>query len=310
MEKNSKIYVAGHRGLVGSAIVRKLREEGYTNIIYRTHSELDLTRQEEVEKFFKIEKPEYIFLAAAKVGGIQANSLAPADFIYTNLMIESNVIHLAYKYGVKKLLFLGSNCIYPENSPQPIKEEYLLSGKLEKSNIAYAISKIAGVELCKAYRKQYSCDFISAMPINLYGPNDHFDLATCHVLPAFIRKFSEAKENEESKVIIWGSGVARREFMYVDDLADALIFLMNNYSDEEQINIGSGDDISIRELAELFKKIIGFKGEIVFDASKPDGTLRKLLDCTKLNNLGWKPKINLEFGIKETYKWYLENKEK
>lgn len=308
MEKNSKIYVAGHRGLVGSAIIRKLKELGYKNLIYRTHKELDLTRQYEVEKFFETEKPEYVFLAAAKVGGIQANSKAPANFIYENLMIENNVIHESYRNGVKKLLFLGSNCIYPEITPQPIKEEYLMTGKLEKSNIAYALSKIAGIELCKSYKKQYGCDFISAMPVNLYGPNDSFDLETCHVLPAFIRKFAEANKNNSEEIVIWGTGKARREFMHVDDLADALVFLMNNYSGEEQVNIGTGKDLTISELVAIFSEVTNFKGNIKYDNTKPDGTMKKLLDVSKLEKLGWKYKIKLEDGIKDTYKWYLENK--
>lgn len=306
MEKNSKIYVAGHRGLVGSAIMRKLKELGYNNLVFKTHKELDLTRQEDVENFFKIERPEYVFLAAAKVGGIQANRLSPANFIYENLMIENNVIHSSYENKVKKLLFLGSNCIYPEIVPQPVKEEYLMMGKLEKSNIGYALSKIVGIELCKSYRKQYGCDFISAMPVNLYGPNDSFDLETCHVLPAFIRKFYEAKINNKD-IVIWGTGKARREFMHVDDLADALIYLMNNYSEEEQINIGTGKDLTIDELVEIFKEVTNFKGKIIYDRTKPDGTLKKLLDVKKLENLGWKYKIELKEGIEKTYKWYLKN---
>lgn len=307
MEKNSKIYVAGHRGLVGSAIMRKLKELGYNNLVFKTHKELDLTRQEDVENFFKIERPEYVFLAAAKVGGIQANRLSPANFIYENLMIENNVIHSSYENKVKKLLFLGSNCIYPEIVPQPVKEEYLMMGKLEKSNIGYALSKIAGIELCKSYRKQYGCNFISAMPVNLYGPNDSFDLETCHVLPAFIRKFYEAKINNED-IVIWGTGKARREFMHVDDLSDALIYLMNNYSEEEQINIGTGKDLTIDELVEIFKEVTNFKGKIIYDRTKPDGTLKKLLDVSRLEATGWKYKIELKEGIEKTYKWYLENK--
>lgn len=308
MEKNSKIYVAGHRGLVGSAIVRNLKERGFTNLLVRTHKELDLKRQEDVEKFFEQEKPEYVFLAAAKVGGIHANSTYPAEFIYDNLMIESNIIHSSYKNKVKKLLFLGSSCIYPKFAEQPIKEEYLLTGELEETNEAYAIAKITGIELCKFYRRQYGCDFISAMPTNLYGINDNFDLETSHVLPALIRKIHEAKIANKEEVVIWGTGKPLREFMYVDDLADALVHLMLNYSEEIHVNMGTGKDISIGELAEVVKEVIGYKGEIVNDLSKPDGTPRKLLDVSKLEATGWKYKIELKEGIEKTYKWYLENK--
>lgn len=308
MNRDSKIYVAGHRGLVGSAIVRNLEERGYTNIICRTHKELDLTRQADVEKFFEEEKPEYVFLAAAKVGGIHANNTRPAEFIYENLMIESNIIHSAYKYGVKKLLFLGSSCIYPKFATQPIKEEYLLTGELEPTNEAYAIAKITGIELCKFYRRQYGCDFISAMPTNLYGINDNFDLETSHVLPALIRKFHEAKLNNQEEVVMWGTGKPLREFMYVDDLADALVHLMLNYSDEIHVNMGTGKDLSIGELAQIVKEVVGYEGKIVNDLSKPDGTPRKLLDVSILEATGWKYKTELREGIEKVYKWYLENK--
>ena len=307
MEKNSKIYVAGHRGLVGSAIVRNLQERGFTNIIGKTHKELDLTRQDKVEKFFEAEKPEYVFLAAAKVGGIQANNTTPAEFIYDNLMIETNIINSAYKNKVKKLLFLGSSCIYPKFAEQPIKEEYLLTGELEPTNEAYAIAKITGIELCKFYRRQYGCDFISAMPTNLYGINDNFDLETSHVLPALIRKFHEAKINNAEEVVMWGTGKPLREFMYVDDLADALVHLMLNYSDEIHVNMGTGKDLTIGELAEIVKEVVGFKGKIVNDLSKPDGTPRKLLDVSRLASTGWKYKTELKEGIEKVYKWYLEN---
>jgi GDP-L-fucose synthase len=308
MNRDSKIYVAGHRGLVGSAIVRNLEERGYTNIICRTHKELDLTRQADVEKFFEEEKPEYVFLAAAKVGGIHANNTRPAEFIYDNLMIESNIIHSAYKYGIKKLLFLGSSCIYPKFANQPIKEEYLLTGELEPTNEAYAIAKITGIELCKFYRRQYGCDFISAMPTNLYGINDNFDLETSHVLPALIRKFHEAKLNNQEEVVMWGTGKPLREFMYVDDLADALVHLMLNYSDEIHVNMGTGKDLSIGELAQIVKEVVGYEGKIVNDLSKPDGTPRKLLDVSRLETTGWKYKTELREGIEKVYKWYLENK--
>lgn len=308
MNKDSKIYVAGHRGLVGSAIVRNLEERGYTNIIYRTHKELDLTRQIEVEKFFEEERPEYVFLAAAKVGGIHANNTRPAEFIYDNLMIESNIIHSSYKYGVKKLLFLGSSCIYPKFANQPIKEEYLLTGELEPTNEAYAIAKITGIELCKFYRRQYGCDFISAMPTNLYGINDNFDLETSHVLPALIRKFHEAKINNQEEVVMWGTGKPLREFMYVDDLADALVHLMLNYSDEIHVNMGTGKDLSIGELAQIVKEVVEYEGKIVNDLTKPDGTPRKLLDVSRLEATGWKYKTELREGIEKVYKWYLETK--
>lgn len=310
MEKTSKIYIAGHRGMVGSAIVRKLREDGYTNLVFRTSKELDLIRQSKVELFFEQEKPEYVFLAAAKVGGIHANNTYPAEFIYNNLMIESNIIHAAYKSGVKKLLFLGSSCIYPKFSEQPIKEEYLLTGPLESTNEAYAIAKITGIELCKFYRRQYGCDFISAMPTNLYGINDNFDLQTSHVLPALIRKIHEAKINGQNEIVMWGTGKPKREFLYVDDLAEACIHLMNNYSDELHVNVGTGEDIEIGELVEIIKKVVGFEGKIVNDLSKPDGTPRKLLDVSLLHNTGWKHKVSLEEGIKLVYSWYLDQNTK
>ncbi|WP_294664350.1 GDP-L-fucose synthase [uncultured Fusobacterium sp.] len=307
MNKNSKIYVAGHRGLVGSAIVRNLQERGYTNIIGRTHKELDLTRQSDVEKFFEEEKPEYVFLAAARVGGIYINNEKPADFIYENLMIESNVIHSSYKNNVKKLLFLGTGCIYPKFAKQPIKEEYLLTGELESTNEAYAIAKISGIELCKFYRRQYGCNYISAMPANLYGINDNFDLETSHVLPAIIRKVHEAKVNGDKNITIWGTGKALREFMYVDDLADALVHLMLNYSEETHVNMGTGEEYSIKELTEIVKEVVGFKGEIKNDLSKPDGTPRKLLDVSRLEATGWKYKTSLKEGITKVYNWYVEN---
>lgn len=307
MDKNSKIYVAGHRGLVGSALKRRLESKGYSNLILRTHRELDLTNQQEVNEFFEREKPEYVFLAAAKVGGILANNTYPAEFIYENLMIEANIIHASYRYGVKKLLFLGSSCIYPKLAPQPLKEEYLLTGSLEETNEAYAIAKIAGIRLCKHYNQQYGTNYISVMPTNLYGPNDNFDLETSHVMPALIRKFHEAKTKNEPEVIVWGTGKPLREFLHVDDMADACVYLMENFNMDdigEFVNIGVGKDITIGELAELIKEIVGFKGEIRRDLSKPDGTPQKLLDVTKLNSLGWKAKISLKDGIKQTYECY------
>lgn len=307
LQKHSKIYVAGHNGMVGSAIVRALKNHGFSDIIVRSSKELDLTRQNEVENFFTIEKPEYVFLAAAKVGGIYANSTYPAEFIYDNLMIECNVIHASYQNKVRKLLFLGSSCIYPKLSPQPIKEEYLLSGYLEPTNEAYAIAKISGIELCKFYREQYGCDFISVMPTNLYGPNDNFHPENSHVLPALIRKFHEAKINNYDKVVVWGTGKARREFLYVDDLAEACIFLMKEYSGETHLNIGTGMDLEIKELAEIIKNIVNYKGEIVYDFLKPDGTPQKLLDVSKINKIGWKAKTDLLDGITKTYQWYVNN---
>ncbi len=298
MEKSSKIYVAGHRGMVGSAIVRKLQAEGYHNLVLRTSSELDLRNQAAVENFFAAEKPEYVFLAAAKVGGIMANNTYRADFLYENLMIESNVIHQSHVHEVKKLLFLGSSCIYPKMAPQPLKEEYLLSGYLEETNEPYAIAKIAGIKLCENYRRQYGCDFISAMPTNLYGPNDNYDLQNSHVLPALIRKFVEAKSLNLPEVEIWGTGSPLREFLHVDDLADACFFLMQSYSSVNFINVGSGQEISIMELAFLVKKTTGYDGELKFDSSKPDGTPRKLMDGSKLMELNWEPKISLEQGLR------------
>ncbi|KKS97845.1 MAG: NAD-dependent epimerase/dehydratase [Candidatus Giovannonibacteria bacterium GW2011_GWA1_43_15] len=291
-------------GLVGSAIVRALKKQGYDNLILRTHSELDLLDQKATADFFKKEKPEYVFLAAAKVGGIMANKTYPADFIYQNLQIQNNIIHHSYLNGVKKLLFLGSSCIYPKLARQPIREEHLLTGELEPTNEPYAVAKIAGIKMCQTYNRQYGTNFISVMPTNLYGPNDNFDLENSHVLPAMIRKFHEAKISNQNEVVVWGTGAARREFLHVDDLADACVFLMNNYDDSEVINIGTGEDVSIKELAEMIKKITGFTGEIVWDASKPDGTPRKLLDVSRLHNLGWKHQINLPNGILSTYEFY------
>lgn len=304
MEKNAKIYVAGHHGLVGSGIMRSLERHGYENIIVRTHRELDLRNQEQVNRFFEEEKPEYVFLAAAKVGGIWANSQAPADFCYDNLMISANVIHAAYEHHVKKLLFLGSSCIYPKMAPQPIKEEYLLTGALEPTNEGYALAKISGMQMCKFYRRQYGCDFISAMPTNLYGINDNFDLNSSHVLPAMIRKFHEAKVQNKPEVVLWGTGKVLREFLYVDDLADALVFLMNHYSDESHVNIGTGEDLSIHDLALTVKEVVGYQGEIVYDSSKPDGTPRKLLDVSLLHRIGWHHQVGLRQGIEAVYAWY------
>ncbi|MDL2124735.1 MAG: GDP-L-fucose synthase [Deltaproteobacteria bacterium] len=307
MDKDSKIYVAGHRGLVGSAIMRRLKAEGYKNLLTHTHAELELTRQEKVEEFFHEERPDYVFLAAARVGGIYANNTYPAEFIYSNLTIQTNIIHASYVFKVKKLLFLGSSCIYPKNCPQPMKEEYLLSGPLEPTNEPYAVAKIAGIKMCQAYNRQYGTNFLSVMPTNLYGPNDNFDLKTSHVLPALIRKFHEAKTEGLSEVEIWGTGSPRREFLHVDDLADASLFLMNNYSKSKIINIGAGKDSTIKELAEMIARIVGFKGRLVFNSIKPDGTPKKLLDISVLHSFGWKARIGLEQGIAETYKWYAEN---
>lgn len=310
MDSNSKIYVAGHRGMVGSSIVRKLKNEGYNRIITRTSSELDLRNQHAVDSFFKQEQPDYVFLAAAKVGGIHANNTYRAEFIYDNMMIQNNVIHYSYLHDVKKLLFLGSSCIYPKLSQQPIKEDYLLTGKLEPTNQPYALAKITGIEMCNAYRSQYSCDFISAMPTNLYGPNDNYDLKNSHVLPALIRKFHEAKKQNLPNVTMWGTGKPKREFLHVDDLADACYYLMENYSGDVAHNVGTGEDISILDLAILIKKIIGYDGDIINDLSKPDGTPRKLLDVSLINSLGWKSKISLDQGISEVYQntkgldWY------
>lgn len=308
MHKESKIYIAGHRGMVGSAIARKLKAEGYKNLVLRSSSELDLRNQAAVHDFFSREKPEYVFLAAAKVGGIQANNVYRADFVYENLMIEANVIHAAYQYGVKKLLFLGSSCIYPKHAPQPLREEYLLSGLLEPTNQPYAIAKIAGIELCDAYRRQYGCNFLSAMPTNLYGPNDNYDLEKSHVLPALIRKCIMAKETNASEVSIWGTGTPLREFLHVDDMADACFFLMQQVDVSDlpvnelaMWNVGVGKDLSIADLAQLVANITGFTGELHFDRSKPDGTPRKLMDVSRLLNLGWKAEIGLEEGIQSVY---------
>ena len=301
MKCDSKIYIAGHRGMVGSAIVRALENHGFKNLIYRTSKELDLTDQLQVQAFFENEKPEYVFLAAAKVGGIVANNTYRADFIYQNLMIQNNAIHAAYENGVTKLMFLGSSCIYPKNAPQPLKEEYLLTGLLEPTNEPYAIAKIAGIKMCEAYRDQYGCNFISVMPTNLYGPNDNYDLNNSHVLPALLRKIIEAKNNGEQSVTIWGTGTPLREFLHVDDLADACLFLMKNYNEKEFLNVGVGHDISIIDLAKMVKEIVGFEGEIILDKSKPDGTPRKLMDVSCLSELGWEASISLEQGIKSVY---------
>ncbi|MCF6182884.1 GDP-L-fucose synthase [Lutibacter sp.] len=301
MKKDSKIYIAGHNGMVGSAILRKLKKEGYTNFVLRTSKELDLTNQQDAAQFFKMEQPEYVFLAAAKVGGIEANNTFRADFLYENLMIQNNVIHSAYINKVKKLLFLGSSCIYPKLAPQPLKEAYLLTGELEYTNEPYAIAKIAGIKLCENYNKQYGCNFISVMPTNLYGPNDNYDLKNSHVLPALLRKFYEAKQNNDKFVEVWGTGTPKREFLHVDDLADACYFLMENYNKNEFVNIGTGKDISIKELAELIQKIVGFKGTIQWNTSKPDGTPRKVLDVSRLSKLGWEYSIELEEGIRDVY---------
>jgi GDP-L-fucose synthase len=306
MNKESKIYIAGHNGLVGSAIKRNLEKQGFENLIYKTREELDLMDEQAVQDFFEKEKPEYVFLAAAKVGGIVANRDYPADFIYQNLKIQNNIIYQAYKKKVKKVLFLGSSCIYPRECPQPIKEEYLLTGELEKTNEAYAIAKIAGIKMCQSFNRQHGTKFISVMPTNLYGPNDNFDLKTSHVLPALIRKFHEAKIENKKEVEMWGTGKAKREFLHVDDLAEACVFLMDNYEDDEIINIGTGEDLSIADLADTIKRVVGYQGKTVYDTSKPDGTPRKLLDVSKIHNLGWKHKIDLETGIKETCKWYLK----
>jgi len=310
MNKNDKIFVAGHKGLVGSAIVRRLESDGYTDILTKSRNELDLLNYKAVSDFFIKYKPEYVFLSAAKVGGILANKTKKAEFIYQNLQIQNNIIHNSYLNNVKKLLFLGSSCIYPRLCPQPIKEEYLLTGPLEETNDAYAVAKIAGITMCKSYNEQYKTNFISTMPTNLYGINDNFDPINSHVLPSILRKIHEAKKNNSDKVIIWGTGKPKREFLFVEDLADALVFLMNNYNNIEIINIGTGEDITITELAELIKEIISFKGKIEYDTSKPDGTPRKLCDVTKINSLGWKAKTSLKEGIAITYNWYLKNENK
>ncbi len=301
MEKQKKIYVAGHRGMVGSAILRKLKQEGFENIVVSTSDKLDLRNQQQVADFFSKEKPDYVFLAAAKVGGIVANNTYRAEFLYDNLMIQSNVIHQAYVNGATKLMFLGSSCIYPKMAPQPLKEDYLLTGPLEETNEPYAIAKITGIKMCDAYRAQYGCNFISVMPTNLYGPNDNYDLQKSHVLPALLRKFHEAKLNGDPTVTVWGSGTPLREFLHANDLADACFFLMQNYNEPGLVNIGVGEDISIKDLANLVKKITGFQGEIVWDTSKPDGTPRKLMDVSKLHSFGWKAKIGLEEGISKVY---------
>jgi GDP-L-fucose synthase len=309
VEKNAKIYIAGHRGMVGSAIHRKLEEEGFTNVITRSSKELDLRNQQAVTDFFSIEKPDYVFLAAAKVGGIVANNTYRADFLYENLMIQNNVIHNSYLNGVKKLMFLGSSCIYPKFAPQPLKEEYLLTGLLEETNEPYAIAKIAGIKMCDAYRTQYGCNFISVMPTNLYGYNDNYHPQNSHVLPALIRKFHEAKLEGKNKVVIWGTGSPFREFLFADDLADACFYLMETYNEPNLVNIGTGEDISIKDLALLIKRIIGFEGELEFDSSKPDGTPRKLMDVSKLHAAGWRHKVQLEEGIRLAYEDFLSHEE-
>jgi GDP-L-fucose synthase len=312
MEKNAKVFVAGHRGLVGSALIRKLNEKGFVNLVQRTRSELDLTDQGAVDNFFKTEKPEYVFLAAAKVGGIYANNTYPAEFIFSNMQVQMNIINASWKYNVKKLLFLGSSCIYPKYSPQPMREEALLSGQLEPTNEAYAIAKIAGIIMCKSYNRQYKTDFISVMPTNLYGPNDNYHPMNSHVLPALIRRFHEAKVSNASQVVIWGTGNPTREFLFSDDCADACIFLMEHHTGNDIVNIGSGKEITIRDLAMTIKSAVEYKGALEFDVTQPDGTPRKLLDCSKLHAMGWRHKIELEEGINRTYKDFLkmlENKE-
>ena len=308
MELKSKIYIAGHKGMVGSALLRNLEEKGYKNFLLKTSSELDLKKTQQVDEFFETEKPDYVFLAAAKVGGIQANNSYRADFLYDNLMIQNNIIHASFVNKVKKLLFLGSSCIYPKLAPQPLKEDYLLSGYLEDTNEPYAIAKIAGIKLCESYFRQHGCNFFSVMPTNLYGKNDNYDLNNSHVLPALIRKFHHAKENNLPFVEIWGTGSPLREFLNADDLSDACVFLMRNYNEHKHVNIGTGTDISIKDLALLIQKTTGFTGELKYDLSKPDGTPRKLLDVNLLNNLGWKHKISLEEGLKLVYEDYIKNK--
>ncbi|MEQ8597636.1 GDP-L-fucose synthase [Algiphilus sp.] len=309
MQKGSKIFVAGHRGLVGSAICRALDAGGYAQVVTQSRNQLDLTDPTAVERFFESARPEYVFLAAAKVGGIHANSSAPADFLRDNLQIQLNVIDAAYRAGVKKLEFLGSSCIYPKHAPQPLKEEHLLTGALEPTNEWYAIAKIAGIKQCQAYRRQYGFNAISLMPTNLYGPGDNFDLQNSHVLPALIRKFHEAREAGGATVTVWGSGAPRREFLHVDDLADACLYLMQHYEGEEIVNIGWGEDLSIAELAAMVKDVVGFEGEIIYDAGKPDGTPRKLMDTSRLTALGWKPRIGLREGLEQTYQWFLEHRD-
>ncbi len=309
MKKRSKIYIAGSTGLVGSAIIRKLKEEGYRNLIYFTHKELDLINKEATETMFRLYRPQYVFMAAGRVGGIHANNTQSGEFFYENMMMEMNVIDAARKYNVKKLLFLGSSCIYPKEAPQPIKEEYLMSSALESTNSAYATAKIAAIEMCKSYRKQWGCNFISVMPCNLYGPRDNFSLMNSHVLPAFIRKFHEAKINNISSVELWGDGTPRREFMHVDDLANALYFLMENYNDPDHINVGMGYDIPISFLAKMIKDIVKYEGEIYWNKDHPNGTMRKLMDNSRIRELGWSPSIDLEEGLKNTYKWFVNNYE-
>lgn len=307
MDKKAKIYLAGHKGLVGSALWEVLQKNGFRNIVHRTSRELDLRNQNDVQCFFSLEKPEYVFLAAAKVGGIWANNTRPAEFIYDNLLIETNLIHSSYLTGVRKLLFLGSSCIYPKLAPQPIKEESLLTGELEPTNRAYALAKIAGIEMCRSYNQQYGTNYIAVMPTNLYGSHDNFDLENSHVLPALIRKFHEARQNGDRQVTVWGTGTAVREFLHVSDLAAACLFLMEQYDGKEIVNIGCGMGITIKELAELIKKITGFDGEIVFDSTKPDGTPVKINDISRIKQLGWTPKLSLEEGIRETYQWYRQS---
>lgn len=307
MNRDATIFVAGHRGLVGSAIERRLRAQGFERLMLRTRAELDLCSQAAVEGFFAAERPQYVFLAAAKVGGIQANNSCPADFIRDNLQIQTNVIDSAWRHGTRKLLFLGSSCIYPKLAPQPMREEYLLTGPLEPTNESYAVAKIAGIKMCEAYRRQYGFDAISAMPTNLYGPGDNFSLENSHVLPALIRRFHEARERGDREVVIWGTGTPRREFLYVDDLAEAAVFLMENYSGEQLVNVGCGEDLTIRELAELVAETVGFQGRLVFDSSKPDGTPRKLLDVSRIRAIGWKPATSLPKGIRLTYDWFAIN---
>lgn len=306
MDVAAKIYVAGHRGLAGGAIVRALQRKGYSNLLLKTHKELDLTSQSDVEAFFASEKPDYVFLAAAKVGGIHANNIYPAEFIRDNLAIQTNVIHSAWKNGTKKLAFLGSSCIYPKLAPQPMPESCLLTGPLESTNEWYAIAKISGIKMCQAYRKQYGFDAISLMPTNLYGPGDNFHLENSHVMPALIRKFHEAKQRGDSEVVMWGTGTPKREFLHVDDLGDACVYLMESYSGEDFVNVGVGDDVTIRELADLIKEVVGFEGKIVQDLTKPDGTPRKLMDVSRLSGLGWKAQISLKNGVAETYQWFLD----
>jgi GDP-L-fucose synthase len=307
LEKSAKIYVAGHRGMVGSSIVRGLQKKGFEQIICKTSSELDLTNQQAVFDFFKSENPDYVFLAAAKVGGIVANNTYRADFLYENLAIQNNVIHASFVHKVQKLMFLGSSCIYPKLAPQPLKESYLLTGPLEPTNEPYAIAKIAGIKMCEAYRDQYGCNFISVMPTNLYGPNDNYSLENSHVLPAMIRKFHEAKENKQTSMTLWGTGTPKREFLHADDLAEACLYLMENYNDKELVNVGTGEDVTIKELAQKVKQVVGFEGEIIWDTNRPDGTPRKLMDVSKLNGLGWKHQIELSKGIQLAYHDFLNN---